>query len=347
MKIPAWFWKNPLRKQILFLLFSILFVISFLFYTYYNSSTPSFLLPTSGKSEDYIKWVEFNPPYSLLEKALDYDLSTYGTDIHLDWIDLLACTAAKTGGEFSSSSLKTLNSFAERLLSGESIADVSEPLTYFSYYKEAYTAVLGGMVGLYRKTTENPDDPNCPIVEYEYGLKAYSPIAKGYGFSHYDDFGNARSYGYQRQHLGNDLMGSIGTPIVAVEGGIVEALGWNQYGGWRIGIRSFDGQRYYYYAHLRKNHPYHQDLKLGSIVSAGDVIGYLGMTGYSTKENVNNITTPHLHFGLQLIFDESQKEATTEIWVDVYKIVKLLEKHKMPVQKDEETKDYFSLIPTN
>ena len=51
-------------------------------------------------------------------------------------------------------------------------------------------------------------------------------------------------------------MGSIGTPIIAVESGIIEQLGWNQYGGWRIGIRSFDGKRYYYYAHLRKDHPY-------------------------------------------------------------------------------------------
>ncbi len=47
-------------------------------------------------------------------------------------------------------------------------------------------------------------------------------------------------------------MGSIGTPIIAVESGTIEALGWNQYGGWRIGIRSFDKKRYYYYAHLRK-----------------------------------------------------------------------------------------------
>ena len=36
----------------------------------------------------------------------------------------------------------------------------------------------------------------------------------------------------------------------------MEAIGWNQYGGWRIGIRSFDGRRYYYYAHMRQNYPY-------------------------------------------------------------------------------------------
>ena len=74
------------------------------------------------------------------------------------------------------------------------------------------------------------------------------------------------------------MMGQVGTPVIAVESGYVEALGWNQYGGWRIGIRSFDKKRYYYYAHLRQNYPYQSNLKEGSIVTAGDVIGYLGRT---------------------------------------------------------------------
>ena len=167
------------------------------------------------------------------------------------------------------------------------------------------------------------------------------PIAKGYNFSHYDDFGNSRSYGFKRTHLGNDLMGSVGTPVVSVESGVVEHLGWNQYGGWRIGIRSFDGKRYYYYAHLRKNHPYAKDLKEGDSVKAGDVIGYLGMTGYSLKENVNNINVPHLHFGLQLIFDESQIDSPNEIWIDVYNIIEFLRKNQSAVYVAfPDSKDY-------
>ena len=35
-------------------------------------------------------------------------------------------------------------------------------------------------------------------------------------------------------------MAATGTPVIAVESGTVEVMGWNQYGGWRIGIRSFD-----------------------------------------------------------------------------------------------------------
>lgn len=79
----------------------------------------------------------------------------------------------------------------------------------------------------------------------------------------------------------------------------------------------------------------------GKIVKAGDVIGYLGMTGYSTKENVNNINVPHLHFGMQLIFDESQKEGVNQIWIDVYSIVDFLKKNRSEVYKlYEDTNDY-------
>lgn len=75
-------------------------------------------------------------------------------------------------------------------------------MEYYDYYLEAYTAVLGGMVGEFTL-----DDRRV------YGLKAFSPIAKGFDYSHYDDFGSSRSYGYARPHLGHDMMGQIGTPI--------------------------------------------------------------------------------------------------------------------------------------
>ena len=127
-------------------------------------------------------------------------------------------------------------------------------------------------------------------------------------------------------------MGALGTPVVAVEGGVVEAMGWNRYGGWRVGIRSFDSRRYYYYAHLQKDRPFAPGLAEGDIVQAGDLIGFMGRTGYSDKENVNNIETVHLHFGLQLVFDESQKECDSEIWIDVYDIVRLLEQHRSSIQ---------------
>ena len=140
------------------------------------------------------------------------------------------------------------------------------------------------------------------------------------------------------------MMGAAGTPIMAVEGGTVEAMGWNQYGGWRVGIRSYDRKRYYYYAHLQKDRPFAPGLQEGSEVQAGDLIGFMGRTGYSTRENVCNIEVNHLHFGLQLIFDESQKECNSEIWIDVYAICRLLSTHRCTLRRGKTGK--IGSVPT-
>jgi murein DD-endopeptidase MepM/ murein hydrolase activator NlpD len=137
-------------------------------------------------------------------------------------------------------------------------------------------------------------------------------------------------------------MASTGTPVVAIESGTIEIMGWNQYGGWRIGIRSLDKKRYYYYAHLRQNRPFHPDIAEGKLVNAGEVIGYVGRTGYSTNENTNNIDTSHLHLGIELVFDESQKESNNEIWIDLYAITRLLSKHQSTVYRVSETKEFYN-----
>ena len=272
-----------------------------------------------------IKWVDFNVPYESMKYALDQDIVTFDQEKHLSWIDILALAACRTGGKCGLSSVKKA---AQELASSKSPEELLGSLIkYYDYYHRSFDAALGGLVGSYAIQVNGEWKP-------AYGLKAFSPIAAGYGYSHCSDFGVSRSFGFQRKHLGNDLMGGLGTPIVAVEGGVVEAMGWNRYGGWRIGIRSFDSKRYYYYAHLQKDHPFVQGLEVGDIVQAGDLIGFMGRTGYSDKENVNNIETVHLHFGMQLIFDESQKECLSEIWIDVYDIVQLLESHRSSIRKN-------------
>lgn len=293
------------------------------------------------EEKDYIKWVDFSVSLEVMEKASKIDIDSHinNEEVKINWIELLAYLGAKYGGNFKSFKQADLDNIVNKLKCGESIEDITQNMKLYSYYYEAYDAILNQFIGEYQIEKKKEDGTKEYVQKY--GIKAFLPIAKNYGFSHYDDFGNSRSYGYKRVHLGNDLMGSVGTPIIAVESGIVEAVGWNQYGGWRVGIRSFDGKRYYYYAHLRKNHPYAKDLVEGQIVKAGDVIGYLGMTGYSTKENVNNINVPHLHFGMQLIFDESQKDGVNQIWIDVYTIINFLKKNKSEVYKAyEDIKDY-------
>lgn len=327
-------------------------------------------ISSNSENKDYIKWVDFKVTKEAMQDAYEYDVTTYGQETHLDWISLLAYQACKNGGDFSHYRSGDISLIAKKLLAKETtLESLTKDLKYYTYYSEAYSAVLGGLVGEYEvpATSETPSDNTVSsddtassntttakknssakkdshiIWEKKYGLKGFLPLAKNFPYSDYDDFGVSRSYGYKRQHLGHDMMGQTGTPIIAVESGYVEAIGWNQYGGWRLGIRSFDGKRYYYYAHLRQNFPYCKSLTEGSVVTAGDVIGYLGHTGYSTKENVNNIDIPHLHFGLQLIFDESQKEGNNEIWVSCYELTRFLYQNQSETVKDEKTKEWHRI----
>lgn len=289
--------------------------------------------------DGFIKWVDFKVPYEVLCKAYELDRDSYKEKIHIEWVPFIAYFAAKQGGEFPSGTVRKMDELAEKLKNGEEdFKKLTKDLKYYDYYLEAYGAVLNGMVGEYR--IETVDENGEKEWKDCYGLKAFSPIAKGFPYNDYDDFGASRSYGYKRVHLGHDMMGQVGTPIIAIESGYVEAIGWNQYGGWRLGIRSFDKKRYYYYAHLRQNYPYCKELEEGSIVTAGDVIGYMGHTGYSAKENVNNIKTTHLHWGLQLIFDESQKEGNNEIWVDCYPLTRFLNRNCSEAVKVEGTKEW-------
>lgn len=279
---------------------------------------PLFGVPARAET---IRWVEFDVPYESLQYAMNQDIKTFEEEKHISWIDILAVAACRTGGKCGLSFVKQA---AQDLKTQEELPVQNQKL--FAYYQEAYSAVLGGLLGSYAIEKDGNWIP-------KYGLKAFSPIAEGYSYSHCDDFGADRSFGFKRRHLGNDLMGSLGTPIVAVEGGVVEAMGWNRYGGWRIGIRSFDSRRYWYYAHLRKDAPFAPGLAEGDLVEPGQLLGFMGRTGYSDTENVDNIEVVHLHFGLQLIFEESQKECNSEIWVDVYDLVKLLSNHRASYEK--------------
>lgn len=293
---------------------------------------------TQVQSRDTIKWMDFNVNLECMKAALKIDIETNANEYPIDWTDAIAYLACVYDNNFSKYSPDDLNNFCRKIQAGKTIEELTENMKYFDYYKSCYEAVLGGFAGDYEIGIQGEDGKIKHTQKY--GLKAFSPIAAGYAYNHYDDFGASRSYGYKRKHLGNDIMGSVGTPIVAVESGYIEAIGWNRYGGWRIGIRSHDKKRYYYYAHLKKDHPYADDFELGQNINAGTVIGYMGMTGYSEEENINNIRIPHLHFGMQIIFDESQKDSENEIWIDVFDIVKLLSQNRSETIYDSDTNEH-------
>ncbi|MDD5431014.1 MAG: peptidoglycan DD-metalloendopeptidase family protein [Candidatus Pacebacteria bacterium] len=94
-----------------------------------------------------------------------------------------------------------------------------------------------------------------------------------------------------RPHRGVDIAAPIGTPVFAAADGIVKAVDNNDVSSWK----KYQYGKYVFiehqnnlatiYAHLSV-----QSVRKGDVVKRGDLIGYVGSTGYSTG--------PHLHFGL-------------------------------------------------
>ena len=102
-----------------------------------------------------------------------------------------------------------------------------------------------------------------------------------------DTFQQGRAEG--KLHEATDILAPRGTPVVAVEDGIIQKLFLSRPGG--ITIYEFDraGIFCYYYAHLDR---YAGGLAEGMPVKRGEVIGYVGTTGNAPPQ------TPHLHFAI-------------------------------------------------
>ena len=66
-------------------------------------------------------------------------------------------------------------------------------------------------------------------------------------------------------HEGIDILAERGTPVISMEPGVVENVGWTFYSGTRVGVRGVDA-RYYFYAHLSHVEP---GIVVGAKVSAG------------------------------------------------------------------------------
>lgn len=119
------------------------------------------------------------------------------------------------------------------------------------------------------------------------------PIPKRYNYTYRSTWGDRRGWGGRRIHEGTDIFADYGTPVVATTYGFVELKGWNDYGGWRIGIRDLNNV-YHYFAHLSR---FEKGIQLRSIVVPGQVIGYVGSSGYG-KPGTSGKFAPHLHYGM-------------------------------------------------
>lgn len=149
---------------------------------------------------------------------------------------------------------------------------VNEGTSHYAYYFEN-----GGEGGYY--------DGDGFLLERQF-LKAplsYRRITSGFTGARYHPITRTVSAHYQI-----DYAAPTGTPVVASARGTVVSAGWE--GGWGNMIRLRHDNGYTtHYGHLSA---FAKGLKSGAQVAQGEVIGYVGSTGWSTG--------PHLDYGMKL-----------------------------------------------
>ena len=99
-------------------------------------------------------------------------------------------------------------------------------------------------------------------------------------------FSNARLhpvYKVYRPHHGVDYAAPMGTPVHSVADGVVTFCGWGGGGGNTIKIKH-PGNLMTGYLHLQK---FAKGIKVGTHVSQGELIGYVGSTGTSTGPHLD------------------------------------------------------------
>ncbi len=135
---------------------------------------------------------------------------------------------------------------------------------------------------------------------------AGSVHAQTENFSYENSWHEKRHYGGERLHEGCDIFPENAKidyyPVLSITDGTVEKIGWLPMGGYRVGIRS-PGGGYFYYAHLSS---YSQDFCEGNKVKAGEVLGFLGDTGYG-EEGTRGKFPPHLHLGIYISTKEEEE----------------------------------------
>jgi murein DD-endopeptidase MepM/ murein hydrolase activator NlpD len=116
------------------------------------------------------------------------------------------------------------------------------------------------------------------------GARLVFPVVGPNNFG--DTWGAPRSGG--RRHEGTDVIAANGTPLVAVEAGVVTRVDWNPLGGWKLWVDGESGTSYYY-AHLRAYAPGIAPGGPDFPVAAGQLIGWVGQTGNA------QFSVSHLH----------------------------------------------------
>ncbi|MDK2919623.1 MAG: peptidoglycan LD-endopeptidase LytH [Candidatus Petromonas sp.] len=273
----------------------------------------------------------FDIPYEYLKQAYD-EVEAYNEKVEkekekakekgkridfrkIDFVDVLVHSASLANLDVDNYDSSIFDKAIEKAINEDEFTGLEEFINeiFSKYYKDIETGPI-------------PEKK----IEYEYNKRTgkKEKVTAYYDYTSVDDFGADRTYGGSRRHEGNDIMADKGTPIVSMTDGKVTKMEWNDYGGWRIGITTDKGT-YFYYAHLDR---YEDGIKEGDKVKAGDVIGYVGDTGYGPPVTTGKFD-PHLHLQIGIKLDENDEEYT---WINPYNIVKFLDDFRVTLGEDEE-----------
>ena len=210
----------------------------------------------------------------------------------------------------------------------KSVYGFSELMFAYFYSNLTDVSILGNRYA--RLAKQYPAETTYWVQQISaiWGDVKYFPVPKSstesYDVSFEDSWMQSRSFGGDRGHEGCDIMAQKNErglyPVVSVSDGVVEQMGWLPQGGYRIGIRSSHGA-YFYYAHLAD---YAEGLSIGDKVAAGELLGFMGDTGYSEVEGTTGNFDVHLHFGIYLN-DADGKEFS----VNSYAVLRYLEDKRL------------------
>ena len=113
---------------------------------------------SGGGKERLYPLVEFTVPAEVMQKAFRLDMGSIQEDVHLNWVELLLDISSKIRRDFEWFRQADLDAVTEKLKSGMTMEELTKDMKYYAYYREAYGAVLDGMVGYFEQETEAPED---------------------------------------------------------------------------------------------------------------------------------------------------------------------------------------------
>ncbi len=141
--------------------------------------------------------------------------------------------------------------------------------------------------------TEAGDATSVAMPTLSRDLGLLIPVAGVSAAALNDTYTDARGQG--RSHDAIDIMAPTGTPVLAVDDGVIIKLFTSKPGGLTIYQFDDDAELAYYYAHLDR---YADSLREGQAVARGDLIGYVGYSGNASPDG------PHLHFAIFILGPE-------------------------------------------